>query len=67
MSAEIALLHDRLSELVACLSGSPETVVRDVVEQSMDEDEEADALRHVATAMVPLRRSEQRQLVGSPA
>lgn len=36
MPTDTALLHDRLSELVACLSGSPEMVVRDVVEQSMN-------------------------------
>ncbi len=67
MSAETALLHDRLSELVACLSGSPEMAVRDVVEQSMDEDGEAHALLHVATALVELRRSDRRQLSGSTA
>ena len=67
MSAETALLHDRLSELVACLSGSPELVVRDVVEQSMDEDGDAHALLHVANALIQLRRSDERRLVGSPA
>ena len=66
MSAETPLLHDRLSELVACLSGSPEVVARDAIEQSMDEDTSGDALRHVASALVQLRRSEQRELVGAP-
>ena len=67
MFADTTLLHDRLSELVACLSGSPQIVARDAVEQSIDEDSDADALRHVATALVQLRRGEQRELVGAPA
>ena len=66
MFADDALLHDRLSELVACLSGSPEMIARDAVEQSMEADREADALRHIAAALVQLRRTEQRELVGAP-
>ena len=67
MPTDTALLHDRLSELVACLSGSPEMVVRNVVEQSMNEDSQADALRHVAAALVKLRRCDQRRRVHSLA
>ena len=55
MPAELALLHDRLSEFVACLSGTPEQDVRGLVEQSMAAHDDADALRHVASALVRLR------------
>ncbi len=65
MPTDTALLHDRLSQLVACLSGSPEMVVRNVVEQSMNEDSQADALRHVAAALVKLRRGDQHRRVHS--
>lgn len=67
MPADPVLLHDRLSELVACLSGSPEVAARDAVEHSMEDDDGGDALRHVATALIELRRSAQRELVGAPS
>lgn len=67
MLAESAPLHDRLSELVAYLSGSPQILARCAVEQSMDEHEDADALRHVATALIQLRRSDHRELAGARA
>lgn len=64
-----SLLQDRLSELVAYLSGSPAVVARDAVECAMESADAAtaDALHHVAAALVRLRRSEQRALVGAGA
>ena len=67
MSAETALLHDRLSEFVAYLSGTPEKSVRDLVEQSMQTHSEADALRHVATALVWLRQRDPHRPAGFAA
>ena len=56
MPTDSAVFHDRLSEMVAQLSGRPQVVARDAVHDVAETAGDDDPLRHVASALVLLRR-----------
>lgn len=56
MPTRPAVLQDRLSEMVANLSGQPQIVARDAMHEVITTTGGDDLLRHVAAALVLLRR-----------
>ena len=69
MTPDSDLLNDRLSELVASLSGNSHMIARVAIDQVVKDADplraEPDALHHVASALVHLRRTDQRELLGA--